>query len=296
MLIPFAKYHGLGNDFIVIDARDGQEAALRDATPALCERYRGIGADGLLLLLCDAPRPFMRVVNSDGTVPEMCGNGLRCFVQWLDDAGHFPAPLATDAAGDAYAGEVVEIDTDAGPLCCEVFRGADGRIAEIEVTMGPAAWEPSQVPLDGVGPLIEGPLEVAGRTVTATALSIGNPHVVTFDALDDTTRLRLGPRLESHPRFPAHINVEFCAPLAPAADGTAQLRVDVFERGCGWTQACGTGATAAVIAAVRTGRHPADAPMRVQLPGGWLKVRASADGRGWMRGPAAYVFRGEFEL
>jgi diaminopimelate epimerase len=289
----FAKHHGLGNDFIVIDARQDDETALRDAAPALCDRHRGVGADGLLLLLRTTPRPFMRVINADGSVPEMCGNGLRCFVQWLDMAGLLPVDGAAGSAGEPV---FVDIDTDAGTLRCEVIRDEGGDVVEVEVAMGFAAWAPSQVPMDAVAPLIDGQLEVAGRVLTATALAIGNPHVVTFDDLDDTTRLRLGPRLERHPRFPARVNVEFCAVLAPASDGTAQLRVDVYERGCGWTQACGTGATAAVIAAVRTGRHQADAPMRVQLPGGWLTIRASADGEGWMRGPTAFVYRGEVDL
>lgn len=287
--IPFAKYHGLGNDFLLIDARALPADQLRAAAPQLCDRHRGVGGDGLLLLLRDAPRPAMRVVNADGSVPEMCGNGLRCFVQWLDDGGRLPTTQRDGA-------ELAQIDTDAGTLACEVFRGADGRVAEVEVAMGPAAWAPSAVPMRADAPLQDGPFQAFGTKVRASALSIGNPHLVLFDPLDDTKRLRLGPMLEQHADFPARVNVEFCAPLAPAADGTAQLRVDVYERGCGWTQACGTGATAAVIAHVQAGRHPAGAPMRVQLPGGWLTIRADAEGHGWMRGPAALVFRGEVEL
>lgn len=291
--IAFAKHHGLGNDFLLIDARDGSEQRLRAAATALCDRHRGVGGDGLLLLLRSEPRPAMRVVNADGSVPEMCGNGLRCFVQWLDDRGLLPTTTSE-------AGEFAEVDTDAGTLRCEVFRdgtrAGPGRVVEVEVAMGRAQLEPSRVPFAGDAPLADALFDAYGNPLRATALAIGNPHLVLFDPVDDQKRLRLGPMLERHASFPARVNVEFCAPLAPAADGTAQLRVDVFERGCGWTQACGTGATAVVIAHVLAGRHPADAPMRVQLPGGWLTIRASADGDGWMRGPTAFVFEGVVDL
>lgn len=287
--IAFAKHHGLGNDFLVIDARALDVERLRAAAPSLCDRHRGVGGDGLLLLWRDAPRPAMRVVNADGSVPEMCGNGLRCFVQWLDDAGL----LATERDGTA---EFAAVDTDAGTLRCEVFRDAAGRIAEVEVAMGQGRFDPAAVPYAGETALQDATFEAHGHRLRASALSIGNPHLVLFEPVEEAERLRLGPLLERHPAFPARINVEFCAPLPPAADGTAQLQVDVYERGCGWTQACGTGATAVAIAHVRAGRHPADAPLRVRLPGGWLTLRADAEGRGWMRGPTAYVYRGEVAL
>jgi len=305
-VLPFVKHHGLGNDFALIDARALDVAALIAAASALCDRHRGIGADGLLLLL-PGPLPRMRVVNADGSVPEMCGNGLRCFVQWLDDQGLWrpldPASTLDDPQDEAAIGpgsradrEVGEIDTDAGRLRCGVIRDAAGRIDEVEVAMGVGAYEPGAVPVLAEAPLIEGPFEVDGVVLHLTALSIGNPHAVTFDVLDEATRLRLGPLLERHPRFPARVNAEFCALLPADADGTPRLQIDVYERGCGWTQACGTGATAAVIAGVRTGRLPASRPVRARLPGGWLTLTADAAGRGTMRGPTRRVFAGRVDV
>ena len=310
-VLSFVKHHGLGNDFVLIDARALDVAALTAAAPALCDRHRGVGADGLLLLLPGA-LPRMRVVNADGSVPEMCGNGLRCFVQWLDDQGLWrPLPPSGAGADGAFgpdsraqgdggdlgdAGEVGEVETDAGRLRCGVFRGADGRIDEVEVAMGVGAYEPAAVPVLADAPLIDALVEVDGVALRLTALSIGNPHAVTFDALDLADRLRLGPALERHLRFPARVNAEFCTLLEPDADGTPRLQIDVYERGCGWTQACGTGATAAVIAGVRTGRLPASRPVRARLPGGWLTLTADADGRGTMRGPTRRVYAGSVDV
>ncbi len=301
--LPFDKYHGLGNDFLVIDARRLDLASLRAAAPQLCDRHRGVGGDGLLLLLRSEPRPAMRVINADGSVPEMCGNGLRCFVQWLDDRGALvpktppPGRVEIGDGGGVDAGyDGAQIDTDAGTLDCRVYRDASGRVAEVEVRMGAASFAPATVPMDAVGPLIDGELRVGGTTLRGTALSVGNPHLVLFEPAAVAERLRLGPQLERHPQFPARINVEFCTPLSPDGEGTARMRVDVFERGCGWTEACGTGATAAVLAAVQLGRHAAGAPMRVQLPGGWLTILVGDDGVATMRGPTAAVFHGEVRL
>ena len=300
-VLPFVKHHGLGNDFLLIDARALDVAALTDVAPALCDRHRGVGADGLLLLLPGA-LPRMRVVNADGSVPEMCGNGLRCFVQWLDDQGLW-RPLETGGGDRGASGprsradrEVGEVDTDAGRLRCGVVRDDDGRIAEVEVAMGVGAYEPAAVPVVADAAQIDAPFVVDGVTLHLTALSIGNPHAVTFDALDEATRLRVGPLLERHPRFPARVNAEFCVRLPDDEDGTPRLQIDVYERGCGWTQACGTGATAAVIAGVRTGRLPASRPVRARLPGGWLTLTADADGRGTMRGPTRRVYAGSVDV
>ncbi len=314
--LPFDKYHGLGNDFLVIDARALDLARLRAAAPQLCDRHRGVGGDGLLLLLRSEPRPAMRVINADGSVPEMCGNGLRCFVQWLDDRGALAGSASTvaphvgqqgnNAQGgprEPRAGDVdgsgldsADIDTDAGTLRCRMHRDANGRIVEVEVRMGSGNFAPSAIPMDAVAPLINGEFSAAGKTLRGTALSVGNPHLVLFEPAAVADRVRLGPQLERLALFPARVNVEFCTPLSPDPDGTARMGVDVFERGCGWTQACGTGATAAVLAAVKLGRHAVGAPMRVQLPGGWLTITVDTDGIATMRGPTAAVFRGETNL
>ena len=313
MTLPFSKYHGLGNDFIVLDLRDAARADA--ATPAphtddfvgatavrLCDRHRGVGADGLLLFTGSPAEPRMRVVNADGSVPEMCGNGLRCFVKHVVDRF-------------GITGSSVTVSTDAGALACTFDRGADGRVTHVSVAMGTPSYAPERVPTATATPLIDHALEVDGVTLHITGVGTGNPHLVLFDALTDAQRQRLGPVLSAHPLFPAQANVEFCTVLSPAAGPAAetspavetspatetspaavasptQLRCDVYERGCGWTQACGTGATAAATVAVRLGRVPQGHPVHVRLPGGWLVIDVSPEGAAIMTGPAEHVFDG----
>ena len=261
--LPFLKVEGLGNDFLLIDLRPADSAvtiaSLQARAPALCDRRTGVGADGLLLVL-GPQRPgsagTMLVINHDGSRPEMCGNGLRCVALHL-------------AAGPGS----LQVDTDAGPRRCHVRPDGTGRAGEVEVDMGLAA------------PL--GDRLVAGRRFAA--FSLGNPHAVAFIGPDeDPEQLArtLGPLVELDPQFPARTNVEFAR---READGS--LTLWVWERGCGITAACGTGACATVAAAVADGLVTRDLPVRVQLPGGALSVRL-ADGHVHMTGPARLVFRG----
>lgn len=297
MILPFSKYHGLGNDFVVLDLRvaafddEATSLSLPDfvgpLAVELCDRHRGIGGDGLLLFTGTPAAPVMRVVNADGSVPEMCGNGLRCFVKYVVDR----FGLKVDR---------LVVMTDAGPLPCSVSRAADGSVATVSVAMGTPSYAPQDVPVAATSAVIDHPLTVDGTTVHITGVGTGNPHLVLFDRLSDDDRLRLGPLLSSHPLFPAQANVEFCTVLeeAGASDDAAssEMRCDVFERGCGWTQACGTGATAAATAAIRLGRVPAGHPVRVCLPGGWLTIEVSAEGAATMTGPAAHVFDGTVQV
>lgn len=260
-MIAFLKVEGLANDFLLIDLRDQPDrlADLQARAPDLCNRRTGVGGDGLLLLLpptSSGARATMVVVNHDGSRPEMCGNGLRCVALFLANAA---GPLL--------------IDTDAGPRQCTVDPSADRTTGEIEVDMGIAT--------------LQGERHVAGHVFTA--VSVGNPHAITFvDASTDPEHLARehGPLVERDPQFPARTNVEF-ARREP--DGS--LTLWVWERGCGITSACGTGACATVAAAVHHGLVPGDVPIPVQLPGGRLTVRWH-DGRVWMTGPARLVFRG----
>ncbi len=260
--LAFVKVEGLGNDFLLLDQRQSAVdlGPLAERAPALCDRRLGVGGDGLLVV--GPPRTHgaagtMIVVNHDGSRPEMCGNGLRCVALFLADAD--PEVL---------------VDTDAGPRACRVLsRAADGRSGEVEVDMGPA--------------LQLGRHRIADRDFLA--VSMGNPHAVTFVGPgEDPEALarELGPGIERAPRFPGRTNVEFAR---LEADGS--LTLWVWERGCGITAACGTGACATVAAAAHQGLVPADAVLRVQLPGGPLQVRL-ADDRVWMTGPARQVFRG----
>lgn len=263
MSLSFVKVEGLGNDFLLLDLRQSalELEALAERAPALCDRRLGVGGDGLLVVA--PPRTpgaagAMIVINHDGSRPEMCGNGLRCVALFL-----------------AAADPEVLVDTDAGPRACRVLRRApDGQRGEVEVDMGPA--------------LQLGHHRIADRDFFA--VSMGNPHVVTFVGPgEDPGALarELGPGIERDPRFPDRTNVEF-ARLEP--DGS--LTLWVWERGCGITAACGTGACATVAAAARQGLVAPDAALRVQLPGGPLQLRLTGD-RVWMTGPARQVFRGQ---
>ncbi|MBM4343153.1 MAG: diaminopimelate epimerase [Deltaproteobacteria bacterium] len=277
MPIPFVKLHGLGNDFVVVresDLPDLDSGRVRD----LCDRHTGIGADGILVASCDPDGlPRMTVHNADGSVPEMCGNGLRCFAKWLGDT-------------DPARSDRVRVWTGAGLLDCQLHRGADGRVAEVTVAMGRASWAPAQVPVLADAPMVAAPFEVGGVVLRLTALAIGNPHAVTFDALPYAVQQSLGPLLSRDPRFPAGVNAEF-AQVVDTDEGPT-VHVAVFERGCGWTQACGTGATATVLAGVRLGLLPPGRSIPTRLPGGWLHIAVDADGSATMRGPAVRVFDG----
>jgi diaminopimelate epimerase len=280
--LRFAKYEGLGNDFVVVDADapDALDASLTapSVIAALCERHRGVGADGVLLTGVRGGVPFMRVLNADGSEPEMCGNGLRCVALHLARTGRL-APRA----------EGVVFDTGAGPHA--VWLREVGEAGVIEVQMRAPSLAPSDVPVRATAPLVEAPFELDGRVLRVTAVSMGNPHVVIFGALTDELRLALGPTLAVDARFPEGVNVGF----ATLTGG--ELRLRVYERGVGWTQACGTGACAAAVAAVETGRAARGHALTVVLPGGALVVRVGDTGeRVHLTGPARHVFDGELAL
>lgn len=279
MRLPFTKLHGLGNDFIAVDGRD--PALIIDAVVArrLCDRHLGIGADGLLRLTGSLDSPHMTVFNADGSQPEMCGNGIRCFVKWLVD-------------GYAIAGDLLTVQTDAGPRVCRLQRDATGMVQQVAVEMGRPTLVPAAIPAVAHQVIIGQPVTVADRQLSLTAVGIGNPHVAIFEPLSAAERQLLGPQVAALPLFPAGVNVEFCE-LLQAGPDAARLRVDVLERGCGWTQACGTGATAAAFAAVQLGHVEPDRPVDVRLPGGWLRIAFRADGEAIMTGPAVAVFKGE---
>jgi diaminopimelate epimerase len=265
------KYHGLGNDFVILDRRASGEDVDALTAIALCDRRRGVGADGVLVLLPARDAEARMVVhNADGSVAEMCGNGVRCVVKHLvDRTGRRP--------------EAIDVATGAGVLRCAVRYGPEGA-REIQVAMGPARLVADNLPSRETGrAFIDEP--ISGHDgLRGTAVSLGNPHLVLTDApLEEAARL--GPVLERHPDFPDRTNVEF---VAREGEG---LRVVVWERGAGLTQACGTGACAAVAAWVKRGLLPADQWVPVALPGGKLDIRVSSDLSSCeLRGPATFVF------
>jgi diaminopimelate epimerase len=276
----FSKYQGLGNDFLLIDARNLSELDTPDPNPEaicqICDRRYGIGADGLILAL--PPRQGgelrMRIFNADGSEPEMCGNGIRCLARFLADRDG-------DAPGRRWL-----IETLAGTIVPELQGNGS-----VRVDMGPPCLSPETVPTTlAVGPagLPQGVLIVAGQTLAVAAAGMGNPHVVIpvadLDAVDLET---LGPLLEHHEAFPARTNVHFVQVLSPN-----HLRMRVWERGAGPTLACGTGACATLVACHLLGL--AERRARLDLPGGALEIEwDGASGPVWMTGPAEAVFHGQ---
>ena len=275
MALPFYKYEGLGNDFLIVEreALGGAQLSAERAI-ALCDRHRGVGGDGVLILDVESPR--MDVINSDGSVPEMCGNGIRCAALHL-------ARRAGESALE------VSIDTLAGPHACLVVNGVGAE--SVAVQMAPPSLMPRDIPLSSKEPWLDHPLAVGGQTLRLSGVSMGNPHAVTFDDVGDA-RFELGPAIQSDPHFPEGVNVGFVSEL-----NGSSMRLDVLERGAGWTQACGTGACAAAVAAVETGRAQRQEPISVRLPGGTLIITVGAPGETvLMQGPARFVFLGETEL
>ncbi len=263
MNLRFTKMHGLGNDFIVVAANEGE--ALPDAAGwrALADRHTGVGFDQALVIL-PPRRPgtaaFYRIFNADGGEVEQCGNGARCVAEWLRLEGRAGAGALT-------------LDSPGGLVAARF--GAPGTVA---VNMGVPRFAHAH----------DSSLEIEGRELRFTELSMGNPHIVLrVPDVDTAPVATLGRTLESHPRFPQRTNVGFLQVV-----DTAHARLRVFERGVGETLACGTGACAAMAAGRRLGLLAAEAEVR--LPGGSLQMHWPGEGSEiWMTGPAAVAFRGE---
>jgi diaminopimelate epimerase len=272
--IRFAKMHGAGNDFVVIDCLAGDPVADWTAFARFAlDRRLGVGGDQLLLVRPSREADFaMAIRNADGSSAEMCANGIRAFAKYVRDRG-----LA--------AQDRIRVETLAGVVTPR-WRGGD----QVEVEMTRPVFAPEKIPtrLAGAPPLVDVPLELDGQVLRVTALSMGNPHCVVF--VDDPAEFpveRLGPRIEHHPLFPERVNVEFVA--RASADELVQR---TWERGSGETLACGSGACAAAVAGVLSGRSSRD--VAVRLRGGVLRIRWPADGAPViMTGPAAHVFDGE---
>jgi diaminopimelate epimerase len=266
----FTKMHGLGNDFLVFDDREPQPVDWAELAPRACARHTGVGADGILLIqrseLADLR---LRVVNADGSEPEMCGNGVRC--------------AALLAAETGIAGEVVRWETPAGVVTTELLgEGA------VRVDMGRPRLLPAEVPFDHPGErALDVPLEVDGELLRVSAVGMGNPHcVVLVDDLDAYPVARIGDALQRHPRFPNSANVEFVQLLT-----RTRVRQRTVERGVGETDACGTGACATAVALAALGL--AGHPLEVELRGGVLSIDWEPGAPVLMTGPAVTVFHGE---
>jgi diaminopimelate epimerase len=277
--LPFVKLHGTANDFVYVDARQGFPGDPAALAPRLCDRRRGIGADGLILLLPPTNGEAdcrMVIYNADGSRAEMCGNGIRGLAKFVHERGLVQAnPL--------------RVETDAGVM--RVSAALDsGRVSRVTVDMGIPEWSGRVIPVAADGEVVERALVVGDRTYAVTCLSMGNPHCVVF--VDDVAGLALadiGPRFERHPFFPRRVNTEFVRVAGPS-----RLEMRVWERGAGETLSCGTGACAAAVAAARTGRTGRQ--VAVALPGGELEIDWRADGHVLMTGDAVEVFEGRVEV
>jgi diaminopimelate epimerase len=276
----FTKMHGLGNDYIYIDAiaEDLGAYDLVGLARVLSDRHFGVGGDGIILILSSETADFqMRVFNSDGSEAEMCGNGVRAFAKYVYEHG------LTDKTEMA-------VETGAGIIRPALIVNAKGRVESVRVDMGEPRLNRRDIPMEGEPPdepAVEAPLLAAGETLSVTCVSMGNPHCVVFvDDVDNYPVREVGPTIENNVAFPLRTNVEFAHVLDP---GRIEMRV--WERGAGETMACGTGACATVVAAALTGR--AGRKATVQLLGGDLEIEWAEDGRIYMTGPAAEVFSGE---
>ncbi|MBE9180749.1 diaminopimelate epimerase [Oculatella sp. LEGE 06141] len=283
MGIAFTKYHGLGNDFILIDNRHQSEPLLTpEQAVHWCDRHFGIGADGVIFALPGQAETnyTMRIFNSDGSEPEMCGNGIRCLARFIADLEQQDGTLPADTAGMAYT-----IQTLAGVMVPKLE--VDGRVT---VDMGLPHLMAAEIPTTLTAAeqkAVDLPLDVAGQTWQVTCVSMGNPHCITF--VDDVSAIPLeviGPQFEHHSAFPQRTNTEFIQVIR-----RDYLKMRVWERGAGITLACGTGACAALVAGVLTGK--CDRRATVELPGGCLEIEwAEANQHLYMTGPAASVFSG----
>jgi diaminopimelate epimerase len=276
--VRFSKYHGTGNDFVLVQDVDDRLRLDQILIEAVCDRRQGIGADGLIRIVRATDADFfMDYYNADGQVAEMCGNGIRCLAKYVYDRGLI----------DKNAFDVM---TRAG-LKRVVVEADNGVAARVTVGMGLPEFERKAIPMTGRADeqFIDQPLDVDGRLFTATALSMGNPHcVLVVDPSEDLEALevpRLGTEVEHRPEFPNRTNVEF----VQAAGGT--LRARVWERGSGETMACGTGACAAVVASSLAGLSGPEAD--IEFPGGVLHVAWREGDDVYLTGPAVWVYDGE---
>jgi diaminopimelate epimerase len=277
--LAFTKMHGAGNDFVVLDGIRDDLPALEPLAQRLGDRHFGIGFDQLLVVRPSRTADFrMEIYNADGSQVEMCANGIRCFFQYLREAGH----TRLDALRVETLSGVV-VPRWAGP-------------GSVTVEMGPPLLAPAKIPTRlgdpaGSGPVLDVPLRVLGRDLTVSSLSMGNPHCVVFvDDVDAAPVETLGPAIERHDAFPNRVNVEFVQVV-----GRAHLRQRTWERGAGETLACGSGACAAVVASILRG--VAEARVRVELRGGDLAIQwAGGAASVFMTGPAVTVFTGTLEL
>lgn len=282
-MVRFTKMEGAGNDYIYLNNMEEQvdEERFPALSIAVADRHFGIGADGLIVILAptEPGHDFrFRMFNADGSEGEMCGNGIRCFARYCYDRG------LTDKT-------VLKVQTLAGTIIPEIKLDAEGRVTGVRVDMGEPRLQRSLIPMIGeeAPRVLDEPLEVDGRTYKISLVSMGNPHVMIYvDDVDAVDLEYIGPKIERHVAFPRRINVHFVQVISPA-----ELKMRTWERGSGITLACGTGASAVLVATHLLGRSGREA--LIHLPGGDLYLEWNAqNNRVFMTGPATYVCDGTF--
>jgi diaminopimelate epimerase len=274
----FFRGHGLGNDYIVMDPKELTFKLTPKNIKSICDRNWGLGSDGILALVPSKKADFgLRIFNPDGSEAEKSGNGLRIFARYLHATGKTKKKRFT-------------VDTKGGLVTIDLHIDRHGDASAATVEMGHATFQPAALPcaLD-VDALIQQPIEAAGRMLTFTGVSVGNPHCVVFKPAGESWSreelLRLGPSLENHPLFPKRTNVQLAVPTGPK-----EIFILIWERGAGETQASGSSSCAAASAAVRLGL--VNSPVTVKMPGGTLNIVVASDFSLTMKGPVAEVARG----
>jgi diaminopimelate epimerase len=276
MMLNFSKMHGLGNDFVVIDAINQSVSLDTELVRRLADRHRGIGCDQLLIVE-PAQQPdsefYYRIYNADGSEVEQCGNGARCFARFVRDKG-------------LTHNDTILVDTASGRISLRIETNG-----EITVNMGQPHFAPADIPLHRDVVETEYRMDIDGEVIHFGAVSMGNPHAVLLvDDVDSAPVAELGPRLESHPDFPNRVNVGFAQVV-----NREQMRLRVFERGAGETEACGSGACAAMVVARQQGL--VNDKVAMELRGGTLQISWAGDNSPvLMTGPATHVFDGQIEI
>lgn len=280
--LKFTKMHGLGNDFMVIDGINQKFNPRTAPIAAWAQRHTGVGFDQLLLI--ESPRQAeadfrYRIFNADGSEVEQCGNGARCFARFVYDKG-------------LTSKKQIVVETSGGVIMPRL--NDDGLVT---VDMGVPLLAPEEIPFAAIDEddacSISHQLVIGNETVSVTCINMGNPHaVIVVEDIEQAPVHRLGAAIENHKQFPQRVNVGFMQIIAPR-----RIRLRVFERGVGETQACGTGACAAVVAGISLGLLGDDEPVEVNLPGGQLLIswQQQPDAHVWMTGPTQSVFDGEID-
>lgn len=278
--MKFTKMQGIGNDYVYVNCFEETVADPERVSEIISDRHFGIGADGLVLIMPSDKADFrMRMFNADGSEGNMCGNATRCIGKFVYD-NHL-----TDKTS-------ITLETRSGIKKLTLYP-ENGKVKTVLVDMGKAVLKPADIPMNVSGDtFINKPITVDGKEVFITAVSMGNPHAVTYvDDVDSLELEKIGPSFENHPLFPERVNTEFIKILD---ESTMQMRV--WERGSGETWACGTGACAATAASVLNGYFPHDKEITVKLRGGDLFITYKSDGTVLMRGPTETVFTGEIDV